>query len=102
MIPAGTEEQAGAIRALAALQIDLLGPRRFGAEDGIRRSTWWSIYGFGDAGYSGVQIITLVDERVAELRERMAREPDMISSDNVQLQLDMWVEVKAAISAITA
>lgn len=100
MNPEGPNEQSRAIAALAKSRIEALGPRRFGAEWGIRSSIWWTIYHLATDGYSREQIITLLDDRAAEHREWL-KEPDMVDVDRVQAQLDLWAEVKAAISAIT-
>lgn len=92
MIPAGTDEEARAVIALAEKKLDQLGPRRFGADWGIRSSIWWTIHHLATDGYSREQIVAVLDERAAEHREWL-KEPDMFDAEKVRAQLDLWAEI---------
>lgn len=103
MIPEGPSDQTRAIAVLVEAKIAEMGPRRFGSKYGIRSSLLWGVYSLAEDGYSATQIAAIYDERAAESRRDLLEiDPDMISAENVQFQIDTWEEIKAAIMAITA
>lgn len=102
MKPAGPSEETKAIAALVEAKIAEMGPRRFGSKYGIRSSLLWGVYSLADDGYSASQIIAIYDERAAEShKDLLEADPDMLSTQNVQLQIDAWEEVKAAILGLS-